>query len=219
VNDQFLENLADHEEEKVQKEQDTRQKILMYAGARLNWIGDYVGNPNIKWEEKELELDQIEFTGNDKFLIEGCDRSPKKFQELVLNDQKLKEKYTEIVSTGSETILGRISDRPNKFKILDGIHRLMGAALEGKKTIKVMVPLNETEVLPICEAHTVYDLIRGFQRHRRTEAGETELFYGLKLLLHTYENTRELLEKRFNQDYVNDDKVQAVIKKVLNDRE
>lgn len=216
--DQFLENLASHEKEKVTKEQDDRQKILMYGGARLNWLGDYLANPNIKWEERDIEIDKIEFTGSDKFLIDVCARSPKKFRELVLNDPELKVKYTKIASDGDETIIVRCSDQPNKFKILDGIHRLMGVALADKKTVKALFPINEDEVLPICEAHTIYDLIRGFVRHRKNEVGETELYHGLKLLLNAYANTRDLLENRFSKNYVNDDKVQEIIQKVLKDK-
>ena len=219
MNEDFINDLARHEEEKVKDEQNSRQQILMYAGARLNWIGDYMGNPDIEWREEELELDQIEFTGNDEFLIETCKRSPKEFQELVLADNELKQMYEQFASYGAETILVRDSDHDFvKYKILDGIHRVIGAALSGKKTIKAMVPLNEKDCLPICEAHVIYDLIRGYLRNRKTEDGRIELYHGLKLLINTYANVHDLLENRFNKNYVNNDEVQVIIEKVLNNK-
>ena len=101
---------------------------------------------------------------------------------------------------------------------LDGMHRVIGAALSNKKTIKAMAPINENDVLPVCEAHTVYDLIRGYLRNRRTEDGETELYHGLKLLINTYTNVHELLENRFDENWLKDEKTQEIIKKVLNDK-
>jgi hypothetical protein len=191
----------------------------MYAGARLNWIGDYVGNPDMEWEEKELELDELEVTGNDEFLIKTCERSLKKFQELALADTEIKAMYENLASYGTETILVRNSDHDFvKYKILDGIHRVIGAAISGKNTIKAMVPLNEKDCLPVCEAHVIYDLIRGYLRNRRTDDGKIELYYGLKLLINTYANVHDLLENRFNKNYVNNDEVQIIIEKVLNNR-
>ncbi len=219
MNEDFLKNLAAHEEEKVKEEQDSRQRILMYAGARLNWMGDYMGNPDIEWREEELELDQIEFTGSDEFLIETCERSPKIFQEKALADHEIKSMYENLASYGNETILVRNSDHDFvKYKILDGTHRVIGAAMSGKKTIKAMVPLNEKDYLPVCEAHTVYDLIRGYLRNRRTDDGKIELYHSLKLLINSYANVHDLLENRFNKKYVNNDEVQLIIEKVLNNK-
>lgn len=215
MNDEFLKDLANHEEKKKIKELSARQRIIMFSGVGLNSIGDYVGNPKMKWEEKDLLLEEIEFTGLDKFILEECGRSPIRFREKVLQDEDLKIKYEKEASNGDEPILVRKSPKPDKHRLVDGVHRLIGAALDGQETIKAMVPLNEGEILPICEAHTIYDLIRGFIRHRQIKEGEIELYYGLKLLLNTYANTRDLLKNRFNINYVNDEKVQTIIKKVL----
>jgi hypothetical protein len=217
MNNEFLKNLADHEEEMVKNEKSDGERLLIFSGARLNWIGDYLGNPKLKWKEQVLDLEELEFTGNDEFLIKTCERSPQKFQEMVLADPELKSMYQHLASDGNETILVRNSDHDYvKYKILDGAHRVIGACLNNQKTIRAMVPQNEKEVLPYCEAHTVYDLIRGFLRHRRSEDGEIELYNALKLLIHTYANVRDLLENRFNYSYVNNERVQLIIGKVLN---
>jgi len=95
------------------------------------------------------------------------------------------------------------------------MHRFVGAVIEKQKTVTAYVPINEDKHLPICEAHTVYDLIRGFQRHAKDDNGKIELYYALKLLARTYENVIDLLENRFNFTYVADDEVQEIIKKVI----
>lgn len=219
---QFFERLVKHEKQKVEEElkdkwekEDSREELLVYSGARLNWIGDFIVNPDIKWEEKELPLDVIQFTGNDSLLINDCEKSPLKFQKIIKNNPELKAEYEKIASFGDEPILVRKAGEPGKFKILDGMHRLIGAALNNQEKIKAYIPLNEDKVLPYCEAHTVYDLIRAYQRHARDEEGEKELYYGLKLLLRSYANTEKLLRERFSKHWVNDDKVQEIIHKVL----
>lgn len=216
----FLKELADHEKEKVEAELSDRERTIMYAGARLNWVGDYIGNPAMLWEEKDLELEELEFTGNNEFLINVCERSPKIFQEMITNDPKLKEKYTQDASFGDEAILVRTSDHDFvKYKILDGLHRVVGACLSGRKTIRAMVPQNEKNVKPVCEAHTVYDLIRGFIRNRHNEIGREELFFALKLLINTYSNVEDLLKNRFNEEWVKDKATQEIISKVLEEYE
>ena len=95
------------------------------------------------------------------------------------------------------------------------MHRLIGAVIEKRKEVLVFFPVNEDEYLPICEAHTIYDFIRGFIRNAKDEKGEIELYHGLKLLCRTYANVRELLIERFNENYVHDNEVQEIIKKVL----
>ena len=95
------------------------------------------------------------------------------------------------------------------------MHRFVGAALEKRKTITAYVPIDGDKYLPVCEAHVVYDLIRGFQRHARDEEGKIQLYHALKLLARTYENVIELLEIRFDRGHVNDDEVQEIIARVI----
>jgi len=217
---QYLEELADHEDEKSRSYlTDPRARILVNAGIRLNWIGDFLGNPEIKWEERELPVEKIQFTGSDPFwnkiLIEQCNRSVNKFKELIAKNPELKEKFQQTASFGDEIILVRKSEKKGFYKVLDGMHRFVGAVLKGKDKVRVFVPVNEDKHLPVCEAHTVYDLIRGFLRNAKDKEGERQLFYALKLLCRTYANVKSLLKERFNKNYVNDEKVQRVISKVL----
>ncbi|OQX71550.1 hypothetical protein B6D52_00980 [Candidatus Parcubacteria bacterium 4484_255] len=217
---QYLKQLAEHEEERVKSYlNDPRAKILVNAGISLNWLGDFFANPEIKWEEQELPIEKIQFTGAtpewNKILIDQCERSVEKFQELIDKQPKLKKRFQQEASFGSEIILVRKSENKDFYKVLDGMHRFMGSVLKKEKKVKVFTPINEKSVLPICEAHTIYDIIRGFVRNARDAEGENELYHALKLLCRTYANVKTLLKERFNENYVRDKKVQEVIKKIL----
>lgn len=219
--EKYIEDLADHEDEKSKSFLDPRKRILVNAGIRLNWIGDFLANPNIKYKKTEVSINQVLFTGTtpdwNKVLIDKCERSVGKFQELIKQDEKIKKRFTQEASFGNEPILMRGPDEKGFYRVFDGMHRFVGAVIESRKTVTTYVPINEGEHLPVCESHTVYDLIRGFQRHAKDDNGKTELYHALKLLARTYENVIELLETRFNSTYVADDEVQEIIKRVIKD--
>lgn len=219
----YLSDLAEVEKTKAEKaEMETSEgKILVYGGVKLNWLGDFFGNPKIKWKKQTLPLEQILFSGTgpdwNKILIDECKRQPEKFQELIKKDPKSKDKFwQEVKDVAGIPILVRIADEdPKKFQVLDGMHRFIKAVIENKKEIKVYLPINEKEFLPVCERHTIYDLIRGFIRNAHNKAGEKELYFGLKLLARTYSNVIQDLKERFNDNWVRNEKAQAVIQKVI----
>lgn len=219
--EKFLKDFADHEEQKtayIFKE--PRNKILVCAGMHLNWMGDFFANPKIKWKLKEIDVEKIIFTGTGEpkwndILLKECERSPEKFQKMLKEKPEIK-RYFEKASFGDEPIIVRkANDKKGFFKTIDGMHRAVGAAISGKKKVMAWVPTNEEKHLPYCEAHTIYDLIRGYIRNRRTKEGQKELYYSLKLLKNTYGNVEKLLKERFNEKWVFEKDVQAVIKKVL----
>lgn len=217
--EKYLEDLAKHEDKKSKSFLDPRKRILVNAGIRLNWIGDFLANPNIKYKRKDISINHVLFTGTtpdwNKVLIDKCERSVKRFQELIEQDEKIKKKFSKEASFGNETILMRGPDEKGFYRVIDGMHRFIGAVIEKNETVTAYVPINEDKHLPICEPHTVYDLIRGFQRHAKDDNGKSELYHALKLLARTYKNTLELLENRFNFTYVADEEVQEIIKRVI----
>lgn len=217
--EKYIENLANHEDNKSKSFLDSRGRILVNAGIRLNWIGDYIANPKIKYKKINIPTDKILFTGTNsewnKILIDQCQKNVKKFKELVKNDKKIKKRFASEALYGNKPILMRGPDKNGFYRTFDGMHRFIGAVLKNKKTVPAYIPVNKQDYLPICEAHIVYDLIRGFQRHAKDEQGKEDLYHALKLLARTYENVVELLEKRFNFTYVADKDVQKIIKKVI----
>jgi hypothetical protein len=217
--EKYIESLADHEDEKSKSLLDPRGRILVNAGIRLNWIGDFLANEKIKYKKTEVPINQILFTGTNpgwnKILMDKCESSVEKFQELIEQDKEIKKKFTREASFGSEPILMRGPDEKGFYRVFDGMSRFVGSVIKKSNTITAYIPINESEHLPVCEAHTVYDLIRGFQRHAKDENGKTDLYHALKLLARTYENVLELLETRFNYTHVADDEVQEIINKVI----
>lgn len=218
----YLQRLAAHEEKKAKSRlTSSREKLLVWAGVLLNWLGDYLANPEIQWEGMELPIEKIQFTGTDpewnKILIHQCGRSVKKFKKLLKSNPKIRNKFKKETSDRyrNELILVRKSEDLGYYKVLDGMHRFVWLVLNGEQIVKVYVPINEDECLPICEAHVVYDLIRGFIRHGKGKQGEIELYYGLMLLARTYANVKDLLAKRFDEKHVMDKDVQEVIRRVL----
>jgi len=150
--------------------------------------------------------------GNEIF-IEKCQRLPSKLRDLVSQDKILEKKLRDWASFGEELILLRKDG--DIYKVLDGMHRFVGCVLEGASTVEAYVPTNEKEVLPICEAHVIYDLIRGYLRNARNEESKQDLYHALRLLSKTYVNVPVLLKERFNEAHVFERDVQEVIQKVL----
>ena len=218
--EKFLKEFAEHEEKKVSYIfQEPRNKILVCAGMHLNWMGDFFANLKIKWELKEVDLKKVMFSGTNskwnKVLLERCERSPEKFQRLLKEKPDIKKIFDRVSYGGEPILVRKAQEKKGYYKVLDGMHRVVGATIAGKKKIFVWVPTNEFDHLPYCEAHTIYDLIRGYIRNRRTAEGQKELFYALKLLKNTYGNVEKLLKERFNEKWVFEKDVQSVIKKVL----
>ena len=218
--EQYLKQFADHEDEKSKPLlRDPRARILVNAGIRLNWHGDFFANSEIKWQELELPIEKVQLAGTslewNKILIDRCKRSAVKFKELIRKHPEIREKFTREASFGDELILVRESEDKGFYKVLDGMHRFVGALLRDKEKIKVWFSINGKEHLPICESHVVYDLIRAYIRNAKDEQGKAELYHALKLLSRTYANVKDLLCNRFNENYVHDDEVQNIIKKVL----
>lgn len=217
----YLAELAAHEEEKTKPylEEDPRRRLLVFAGARLNWIGDFLANPAVRWEERTIPVDDIGFTRTSPdwsaILVDQCGRSPTRFRNLVASDPAMREKFEREASSGDEPVLVRAGEAPFPYFVLDGMHRFVGNVLRGTKQVSALVPVNEKEVLPVCEAHVVYDLLRGYQRNAKDDAGAADLAASLRLLCRTYANVPDLLRNRFNATYVPDETVQRIITEVL----
>ena len=218
----YLEALAGHETSKAESLLDARGRILVSAGVRLNWMGDFLANPSIEYEKKEVVLRDILFTGTEpdwnEVLLKQCDGSVETFQSLIASDIEMKEKFKAEASFGREPVLLVGPNEDGQYKSFDGMHRIVGAAIEGRDTITAFVAQNVEDHLPICEPHVVYDLIRGYQRNARDEAGKKDLYHGLSLLARTYANVIDLLQHRFGPDRLDEDDIQEVIQRVVSER-
>lgn len=218
---QYLKHIANMAEARTLREigGDVYKRILVHSGVQLNWLGDYLANPEITWEKRTVAVSQVLFTGTNPewndVLIDRCKRSVNAFVELCEEHPRIRDRFAKEASFSQEPILLRRDEaRADHYKVLDGMHRFLGHVLDGDENIEVYIPVKE-DILPLCEAHTVYDLIRGFQRHAYDEQGAQDLEASLRMLLRCYSNARELLEHRFTKEWIHDEWVTAIIKKVL----
>ena len=96
--EKYISSLAKHETENSESFLDSRSEILVNAGIRLNWLGDFLANPNIKYKKIDVAVEKILFTGTvpkwNKILMDRCGRSVKKFQVLIEQDEEIKKKFT-----------------------------------------------------------------------------------------------------------------------------
>jgi hypothetical protein len=213
---QYIESLARHEWDKAMDwtKDNPRERIKVAAGVALNWLGDYVGSEEMRWQEQTIAIDNVRFTGTsvewNEILIDKCQRLPEKFREMVATDPEIATQFA-AVRPSDLSILLRRGDQQDTYKVLDGMPALLRAILDGRSTIKAFIPINEDKVLPSCEAHVVYDLIRGCERHARTEEGFRRLQQALVLLCQSYANVPDLLRERFNVERIKDEQINQVI--------
>lgn len=210
---EYLEGLEKNHREKVDQALDSAGKLLMYSGARLNWVGEYVNDESIKWELKTVKVDELTLTGTgpewNEIIIDRAKASPAMLRKL-LKDPKIKRMFENSKFVDIPILVRREGD---KLKILDGMNRTIAAIRDNINDIRAYVGTREGNALPIIiEAHVVYDFIRAF--HQR--GGDEDDFKGaLRFLRNSYANVEELLNTRFNSKWVKDEKVQRLIKEVL----
>ena len=187
--------------------------LLTYSGALMNWLGDYLTDPNIRWVKKNIPIHTLYLTGTNpkwnKIIIAQAKRSPKMLHRVLLLP-KVQHMFKSIKNDGTP-ILVRYDE--GKYKVLDGMHRVIGAIRDDKEKIAAYIAYQKGKARPMCEPHVVYDLLRAYQRKLNTD--KKSLIAALRFLKKSYSNVEELLRKRFNASWLPDPKLQAIIQEVL----
>jgi len=213
----FLNKLLKYSKKKADISLDVVEQLLIYSGASLNWIGDYVTDKNAQWTKEKLNIDRLYLTGtNPKWnaiIIDRCKRSPQKLREYFIKNKGAKKLFAE-AKYQNLPILIRYED--NQYKVLDGMHRTIAAIRDGKKEINAYIVRLKSRPRPQCEAHLVYDLLRSYNRGINKD--KNGLVSVLRFLRHSYSNVDDLLRKRFSKPYIpGDDEIQDIIKISLKD--
>jgi hypothetical protein len=60
---EYLVGLEKNHKDKVERALDTTEKLLMYSGARLNWVGEYVNDESVHWRLQTIPVDNLTLTG------------------------------------------------------------------------------------------------------------------------------------------------------------
>ena len=211
----YLEGLAKNHKEKVEEWfQDPADRILMYSGSLLNWVGEKINDEGINWKLEIVPLKKIIMTGTspewNKITLEKAERNPIKLRKLFedehMKDIFKKSKFADVPILIRETEEG-------EYKVLDGMNRVIAAARDGINEVRAYIGRDTGKSQAKIEPHVIYDLIRGFQLRG---GSEEDFKASIRFLVNTYSNTKDLLENRFNIDWVGDEKVQKLIKEAIN---
>lgn len=211
---EFLEKLIRHLDGKTGANQQPLQRLLMLSGAAMNWIADYITDENAQWSKETVALEALYLTGTNPswnaIIIERCERSPRKLRELFETEPQTRALFAE-AKFENPPILARYEE--GRYKVLDGMHRVIAALRDGHKTIEAFVARLEGKPRPHCEPHVVYDLLKAY--HRKLTTDREGLLAALRFLRGSYANVDGLLRERFNKSWVPDDEIQEIIKEAL----
>lgn len=213
---EYLTDMVKHMRHKFERHNGALEQLLVYSGAVLNWVGDFVTDSSISWTKEEINIEQLYLTGmgpdENVFIIDQAQRSPTKLREILRNNSVAQKIFAPLVFE-DRPILIRFDD--NKMKVLDGMHRVIGAIKEDRTTIIAYIAHSNGSPRPHCEPHVVYDLLRAYERGINTDSAG--LITALRWLRQSYANVDQLLRSRFNDSWVRDSKTREIIRQALDD--
>jgi hypothetical protein len=212
--EKYLNDLVIHLRKKYEDYASPVEKIITYSGAVMNWIGDYISDENMEWSLEDLNIKDLYLTGThpewNKIIIDKCERSSEKLKELIKKDKNVFKMFSEAKFIDLP-ILIRFED--NKYKVLDGMHRVIASIRDDRKKIKAYVAKQKGELKPKIEPHVIYDLMKAYGKEINEDL--ESLIMALKFLKNSYSNVEQLLKERFNSGWVRDEEAQKIIKEVL----
>lgn len=213
--EKFLAVLTKHQKERTEFFQSIEENLLIYAGANLNWIADYVLDAGVHWTKEDLDIDDLYLTGTcpewNAIIIEQCQRSPTEFKKL-LKDEKIALMFKRAQFNESPIL---VRYEKEKYKVLDGMHRVIAAIRGDYSKISAFVGKLEAKPQPQCEPHVVYDFLRAYDRG--INKNKADLIAALRFLKGSYSNVEMLLRGRFGKSWISSDEIHEIITKVLKD--
>ncbi len=214
---EYLKWLVKNHENKVKRSwSDPVGFLLMYSGALLNWVGEYVSDKSLTWTKKRLKIDDLTLTGTgpewNEIIIKQAERQPAKLR-VLLKDPKVK-KIFESALFSPEPILIRVEDTKEgkKLKILDGMNRTISSIRDGREEIDAWVCERTSKPQPEIEPHVIYDFLRAYDQGR---GNKNDLISALRFLIETYSNSKSLLESRFSSLWINNEEINKLVNDLL----
>jgi len=192
---EYLKGLAAHFKSQVEERQGDRpvEQLMMYAGVTSNWITYFITDENIDWEKRTILIDELTLTGRHPewhpIIAVDSERSPAKLRQLLERQPEIRERFrsAEFVDI---PIMVYVED--GRYNIFDGMHRTIGAIMEGRHEIEAFIATARVGgYKPKCEPHVVSDLIKTL--YRDMDGDESKLLSALILLKTHYPNVRQLL--------------------------
>lgn len=214
-NPEYLRRLQQHLREKFERQVDTDGQVLAFTGGLLNWVGDFLTDPNVAWsEDPNLSIDRLTLTGTNpewnKIVLEECERSPQKFRQRLQADPTATALFASATDDGTP-ILVRLDGE--ELKVLEGMHRVIAAVRDGRQTVHAFVAEQRGPVRPSCEPHVVYDLLRAYERNKNLS--RSDLIAALRFLVSAYGNVETFLRERFSRGWLRDEEASKIVDEVL----
>lgn len=208
----YLEKLAQNHEKKAMANTTPAEMLLVYSGALLNWVGEYINDKSINWKLQKIALDSLTLSGTgpewDSIIRNKAQLSPAKLRDLM-KDESIHAVFAGATNSGLPILVRKDGDQ---IKILDGMNRVISGIRDGQAEIEAYVGERTGEAEPMIEAHVIYDFIRAYKQRR----GDAEEFKAaLRFLVSHYVNARKLLETRFSDEWIHDEEISFLITEVL----
>lgn len=207
--------VRNHQKKARERFTDLGEELLMYSGVLLNWVGEWITDPSVRWEKRVVRVDDLTLTGTNPtwnaVVIDHAHREPRQLRELFRDSEIVR--LFEGVQWSSVPILVRVNLQDGeKLKVLDGMKRTIAAIRDGRDMIEAWIGRRTDPARPCIEPHVIYDILRAAQQGR---GSLDDLRAALRFLLQTYGNTRNLLKHRFNSEWLRDSKLNALVQEVL----
>ena len=199
-----------------------RQALILLWWVALNNIWDILWNPAVKSIHRQIPVGDIILWWTtpdiDNITLHMAERDTWKLSKIIDQHDDIRNQLDDFASYGNETILV-ISQDDGKYKIFDGMHRLVGHVLSKKETIDAYVITNYGDFLPRIEPHVIYDIIKSFHRSDKSIEDEQDFIWAIRLLAKNTDNTTQLLQTRFDITHVKDTHIQTLITQALKSNE
>lgn len=209
----FLQDLIKHSKGRVEDFYSEENQLIMYSGALLNWVGDYISDQTIEWRQEALNIDDLYLTGTNpewnQVIIDQCQRSPIKLRQMIREEESVREMFENQPLTDIPIM---VRHEEGKLQVLNGMHRVVAAIMNQREEITAWIAELNGKAQPRCEAHVVYDLLRSYLRGNCNEEG---LKQSLMFLIDGYANVKDLLRNRFGYEREKDDGLRRIIDEVL----
>lgn len=209
----YLEGLAENHQKKVlERFKDPADRLLMYSGALLNWVGEFINDESINWKLEKIPLKDIILTGTgpewNEITYVKAERSPIKLRKLM-KKKSIREMFKEAKYVDIPILIREVD---GELKVLDGMKRVIAASRDGIDEIRAYVGREKGKSKPIVEPHVIYDFIRAFQLKR---GSERDFQASIRFLVNAYSNTRKLLDERFSYEWIGDKHTVKLIKEAI----
>ena len=192
-----------------------RKQLMMCAGARLNSLGDIVSDRSIVWCLQCVDIEGLRLIRGispelGEVIAGVCHGSARELRDLLGRDVALRLAFGKEALFDDTPLLALQQGGPPK--VFDGVHRLVGALIEGRTTIWAWIGTLEGPPSPECEPHVVYDLLRSYLRGNRDGP---KLVAALVYLRQGYSNVDALLENEFSGTWGHNEELQSIVGEAL----